>query len=244
MTRFAGRTALVTGASRGLGRAIAIELGAAGARVHVGFRAQAEAAAETCAEILAAGGSATPCQLDQASPTSVDEAMASLGSVDVVINNAAIGWDEPFASMSMRAFDDVVRTDLVGVFAVCRAVARPMMARRAGAIVNVVSVAGLRASPGQANYAAAKAGVVALTQTMAAELGPFGVRVNAVAPGYLDTGMALTIDRRLLERRTQGIPLRRLGKAREVASCVSFLASDEASYVTGHTFVVDGGLSL
>jgi 3-oxoacyl-[acyl-carrier protein] reductase len=245
--RFEGRNILVTGASRGLGRAIATRLASEGAFVFVGYRNRLAEAEKTVELIAASGGTAAPLALDLKLPETIDAAVAKVlerGPLDVLVNNAAVGWDEPVAILSTSAFDEVIAVDLCGVFATCRAVARPMMARRKGVIVNVASVAGLRASPGQASYAAAKAGLVGLTKTMAVELAPFGVRVNAVAPGFLATGMALAVDRRIVERRTRGIPLGRVGTAEEAAAAVAFLASDDASYVIGHTLVVDGGLSV
>jgi 3-oxoacyl-[acyl-carrier protein] reductase len=247
MNRFSDRSVLVTGASRGLGRTIAARFAAEGAVVHVGYRARVDEAAATVEAIAASGGRAHAVSLDVTDPASVEAALAEVsahGPIDVLVNNAAIVNDGHFGMMSREAFEEVIAVDLVGVFTLCRAVARPMMARKRGAIVNVASVAGLRASPGQANYAAAKAGVVGLTQPMAAELGRHGVRVNAVAPGFLDTGMARAMDRKQLESVVGATALRRVGTGDEVASAVLFLASDEASYVVGHVLVVDGGLSL
>lgn len=248
MKRFENRTVLVTGGARGLGRAIAVAFAAEGAFVYVGYRSHESDAGQTLEQARAAGGSGAVLGFDTQQPAAVGAAVEQIlserGGLDALVNNAAIARDEPFALMSEEAWSEVLSVNLGGVFHCCRAVARPMMARKRGAIVNVASVAGWRASPGQSNYAASKGGVVALTQTLAAELAPRGVRVNAVVPGLLSTGMAARLDRRVLERKAAGIPLQRLGTGEEVASAVLFLASDEASYVTGHALVVDGGLSL
>lgn len=168
----------------------------------------------------------------------------SHGRVDALVNNAGIARDEAFPLMAEESWDDVLSVNLGGVFHCCRAVARPMIARGRGAIVNVASVAAVHASPGQVNYAASKGGVLSLTRTLAAELAPRGVRVNAVVPGILGTGMAARTDRRAMEPKRGGVPLGRSGTAEEIARVILFLASDDASYVVGQAIVADGGLSL
>ena len=248
MRRFDDATVLVTGASRGLGRAIAVAFGAEGAFVFVGYRANEKAARETLALVEAAGGKGAVSGFDVADGAAVDRAIDAMlqarGGLDVVVNNAGVARDELFAMMRKESWREVLGANLDGTFNVCRAVARPMMGRQRGAIVNVASVAGQRASVGQVNYAASKGGVLALTQTLAAELGPKGVRVNAVVPGLCDTGMAAALDKRLVEARLQHLPLRRLGTGEDVAKAVLFLASADAAYVCGHALVVDGGLAL
>lgn len=248
MTRFAQTTALVTGASRGLGRAIAVALAGEGAFVWAGYRAAADEAAKTVELLRAAGGDGAPLAFDVREPTQVDRAVASAlearGRLEVVVNCAGVARDELFAVMSQQSWREVLAANLDGTFNVCRAVARPMLAKRRGAIVNVASVAGLRASPGQVNYAASKGGVLALTASLAAELAPRGVRVNAVVPGLFAAGLVERLDRRLVEQRRAQVPLGRLGAAEELAAAVLFLASDDASFVVGQALVVDGGLCL
>jgi 3-oxoacyl-[acyl-carrier protein] reductase len=248
MRRFEGATVLVTGASRGLGRGIATAFGREGAFVWVGYRVQAAAAQETLAAVREAGGDGAAVALDVSDAARVDAAVDELlgqrPALDVVVNNAGVARDELFPVMQRESWRQVLATNLDGTFNVCRAVARPMMGRKRGAIVNVASVAGQRASVGQVNYAASKGGVLALTQSLAAELAPRGIRVNAVVPGLCAAGLVETLDRRVVEARKQHIPLRRLGTADEVARAVLFLASDDAAYIVGQALVVDGGLTL
>jgi 3-oxoacyl-[acyl-carrier protein] reductase len=248
IARFAGRTVLVTGGSRGLGRGLCSAFAAEGAHVYIGYRSRPDDAEATLAALRDRGGSGATLLVDVRDQASVNAAVALVtgerGQIDVLINNAAVARDEPFVMLSPDSWEDVLRVNLGGAFRMCRAAARPMLARRQGAVVNIGSVAGLHASPGQASYAASKGGLLALTRTMAAELAPRGVRVNAVVPGLLATGMAARLDHRILERHVAAIPLGRTGTAEEVARVVLFLASDEASYVVGQAFVVDGGLTL
>ena len=247
MRRFEGKSVLVTGASRGLGRGIAEAFGREGARVGIGYRTRKHDAEQTLGEITSSGGTGMLLELDVRDPTSVEAAVAGFArdaELNVLVNNAALVRDQVFAMMSAEQWEQVIAANLTGTYNCCRAVVTRMMARRRGAIVNVASVAGLRASPGQANYAASKGGILALTGTLAAELAPLGIRVNAVVPGLLTTGMGQRLDRRIAEGRLTAIPLGRFGAADEVARAVLFLASDDASYVVGQSLVVDGGLSL
>lgn len=247
MRRFEGKSVLVTGASRGLGRGIAESFGREGARVGVGYRVRKDEAERTLAEITAAGGTGMLLAFDVRDPNSVEAAFAEFArgaALDVLVNNAALVRDQSFVMMSTEYWEHVIAANLTGTYHCCRAAVPRMMAQRRGAIVNVASVAGMRASPGQANYAASKGGILALTGTLAAELAPRGVRVNAVVPGLLTTGMGQRLDQRIAENRRGAIPLGRFGAAEEVASAVLFLASDEASYIVGQSLVVDGGLSL
>ena len=247
MTRFADRSVLVTGASRGLGRAIAEAFAREGARVGIGYRTRRDDAAQTLALVEAAGARGALLEFDVRDAASVGKAVDIFsrdGGLDVLVNNAALVRDHLFALMSSEDWEQVLAVNLHGTYHCCRAALATMMSRRRGAIVNVASVAGLRASPGQANYAGSKGGVVALTATLGAELARHGIRVNAVAPGLLTTGMGVRLDRGVAEQRRAAIPLARFGEADEVARAVLFLASDDASYIIGQCLVVDGGLSL
>ena len=243
-----GSTVLVTGASRGLGKSIAMAFAERGAFVGIGYHRLQQVAERTLKEITDAGGSAELFRADVADFSAVESAVDDFldrhERIDVLINNAAINDDRPFALMSVDTWSSVLQTNLGGVFNCSRAVVRSMMARGHGSIVNIGSVAGPFASPGQANYAASKGGVSALTRTLAAELAPKGIRVNAVLPGFLTTGMAKRGDHNLAEERLHRIPLARFGDPEEVARAVLFLASDDAGYITGQELVVDGGLTI
>ena len=246
--RWDGSTVLVTGASRGLGRSIAKAFACEGAFVGLGYHRFDQQAEQTLSEIQETGGSAVLIKADVSDSATIDRAIRTFlnqrDSIDVLVNNAAIVDDKPFALMSADSWSAVLQTNLGGVFNCSRAVVRAMMAKGKGAIVNVGSVAGLIASPGQANYAASKGGITALTRTLAAELAPKGIRVNTVVPGLLTEGMAQRMDRQLAEEKRSHIPLARFGTPEEVTHAVLFLASDDASYITGQQLVVDGGLSL
>jgi 3-oxoacyl-[acyl-carrier protein] reductase len=243
-----GTTAVVTGASRGLGRELALGLAAEGAFVYIGYRRREDQALRTVAAIKAAEGRCAPLVLDVGDRTAVTAAFDSVleerGRLDVLVNNAGISRDGHFALMSDDDWDQVISVNLTGLASCCRAAMRPMLALKSGVIVNVSSIAGLHASPGQASYAASKGGVVALTKTLAAELAPHGVRVNAVVPGLLDVGMAAKLDRRISQERQARIPVGRFGSGAEVARVVTFLASPASSYIVGQAIVVDGGITL
>lgn len=244
--RFSGRCVLVTGASRGLGRSVAVAFGAEGANVGIGYRTRRTDADTVLEEVREAGGSGEALQIDVRDLTNVRavvDGFAAAHGLHVVVNSAAVVVDQSFAMMDDPAWSDTIAVNLTGTYHVCRA-ALSHLIRARGTVVNVASIAGLRASPGQANYSAAKGGVVALTATLGAELAPRGVRVNAVVPGLLSVGMGQRLDRRVVEQRLASIPLRRLGTGDEVARAVLFLASDESAYVVGQCLVVDGGLSL
>jgi 3-oxoacyl-[acyl-carrier protein] reductase len=248
MTRtFEGQTVVVTGASRGLGRAIALAFAAEGAHVIIGYRSKHTEAQQVQELAIEAGGGATLWPCDMQDPANIEagleRVLAERGAIDVLVNNAAVTQDAPLALMSQENWDEVMRVNLGGVFACCRSVARSMMAKRKGAIVNVASVAGIHASPGQTNYAASKGGVLAFTQTLAVELARHGIRVNAVVPGLLSTGMVTRLDHRIATQKKQLIPLGRFGTAEEVAGVVLFLASPAAAYILGQAIVVDGGLT-
>jgi len=235
----AGKTALVTGGSRGIGRGIALELGRAGASVVVGYRSgQAEAEA-VAAEI---GGRAV--EADVSDPESAKALVEAAGDVDILVNNAGITRDGLLARMPDEDWRAVLETNLSSMFYTCRAAARPMMKRRGGAIVNVSSIVGVHGNPGQTNYAAAKAGIIGFTKSLARELGSRGVRANVVAPGYVTTQLTDVLPEAAREAMLAATPLGRLGDPADVAGAVRFLCSDEASFITGEVILVDGGLGM
>ena len=234
-----GKTALVTGASKGIGRAIAQSLAEAGASVVVGYRSGAEEAEALAGEL---GGRAV-----QADVSNVDEAkrlVEEAGEVDILVNNAGVTRDGLIARMPDDDWRTVLETNLSSVFYTCRAVARPMMKRRAGAIVNVSSIVGVHGNPGQTNYSASKAGIIGFTKALARELGPRGVRANVVAPGYVKTQLTNVLPEELHQAMLDNTPLGRLGDPEDVAGAVRFLCSDEAAFITGEVLLVDGGLGM
>jgi 3-oxoacyl-[acyl-carrier protein] reductase len=235
----AGKTALVTGASRGIGRAIAVELAAAGATVVVGYRSGQDEAEEVATEI---GGRAV--QADVSDAASALALVEAAGDIDILVNNAGLTRDGLLARMSDDDWRTVIDTNLSSVFYTCRAVARPMMKKRAGAIVNVSSIVGVHGNWGQTNYAASKAGIIGFTKSLAKELGSRNVRANVVAPGYVKTQLTDVLPEEATEAMLQRTPLGRLGEPEDVARVVRFLASDESSFITGEVVLVDGGLGM
>ncbi len=235
----AGKTALVTGASRGIGRAIAVELAAAGATVVVGYRSGQDEAEEVAKEI---GGRVV--QADVSDAASALALVEAAGDIDILVNNAGLTRDGLLARMSDDDWRTVIDTNLSSVFYTCRAVARPMMKKRAGAIVNVSSIVGVHGNWGQTNYAASKAGIIGFTKSLAKELGSRNVRANVVAPGYVKTQLTDVLPEEATEAMLQQTPLGRLGEPEDVARVVRFLASDESSFVTGEVVLVDGGLGM
>jgi 3-oxoacyl-[acyl-carrier protein] reductase len=236
--------ALVTGASRGIGAAIARALANDGWAVGVNFRSDATAADAVVRGIEAGGGRAVALQGDVTDPTAPDRLFERLEAtygcpVLVLVNNAGVSADDLTPSMSDEAWSTVIDTDLTAAFRFTRRALKPMMRARSGRIVNVSSVVGLRANPGQANYAAAKAGLIAFTRNAAVEVARRGITINAVAPGWIETDMTADISQELLAQ----VPARRAGTPEEVAACVRFLTSDQAGYVTGAVLSVDGGLA-
>jgi 3-oxoacyl-[acyl-carrier protein] reductase len=234
-----GKTALVTGASRGIGRAIAAELAAAGATVVVGYRSGQEEAEALAAEI---GGRAI--QADVSSPDDARRLVEEAGDLDILVNNAGLTRDGLLARMSDEDWRTVIDTNLSSVFYTCRAVTRPMMKKRAGSIVNISSVVGVHGNWGQTNYAASKAGIIGFTKSLARELGSRNVRANVVAPGYVKTQLTDVLPEDATAAMLQNTPLGRLGEPEDVAGAVRFLCSEAASFITGQVLLVDGGLGM
>jgi 3-oxoacyl-[acyl-carrier protein] reductase len=243
-----GTVALVTGAGRGIGRAIALELAASGADVAVNDFADEASCAAVVAEIAALGRRATYVMGDVSDEEQVnamvERAEAELGPIGIVVNNAGITRDNVVMMMDARDFDAVIATHLRGTFLVSKAAARKMFRRRAGCIINLSSVVGRRGNAGQANYAAAKAGIIGLTKSLAKELGPRGVRVNAIAPGYIDTPMTQALPDETKDLIVSATPLKAIGTTDDIAAAVAFLASPRARFITGVVLPVDGGLGI
>jgi 3-oxoacyl-[acyl-carrier protein] reductase len=233
----------VTGGARGIGAAVSRELAGAGARVAINYRSGAEAATAVAAEI---GGIAVQADVADAAQVTalVEQVETEIGPLDILVANAGVTRDTLIIRMSDEEWSDVIETNLRGVFNCCRAVARGMLKRRSGSIVTLTSVVGLHGNAGQTNYAASKAGIVGLTKSLAKELGSRGVRVNAVAPGYIETELTTMLPDELKQLILDDTPLARLGDPGDVAGCVRFLCSDEARFVTGAVLQVDGGLGM
>ena len=237
--RLDGKTALVTGASKGIGTAIATELAAAGATVVVGYRS-GKAEAETLASDL--GG--TAIQADVSSAEEAKRLVEEAGDLDILVNNAGLTRDGLLARMSDDDWQTVIDTNLASVFYTCRAVTRPMMKKRAGAIVNISSIVGVHGNWGQTNYAASKAGIIGFTKSLARELGSRNIRANVVAPGYVKTQLTDVLPEEATGAMLENTPLGRLGDPEDVAGAVRFLCSDAASFITGEVLLVDGGLGM
>lgn len=240
--------ALVTGGGRGIGRAIALELARAGAKVVVNYAGRADKAEETVQLIQEAGGEGIAVQANVSVAEDVDRliqtAVNTYGRIDILVNNAGITRDTLLLRMKESDWDDVLDTNLKGVFLCTKAVSKGMMKQRSGSIINISSVVGITGNAGQANYAAAKAGILGFTKSIAKELASRGVRVNAVAPGYISTDMTESLPEEVRKQILGQIPLGRIGAPEEIAKTVVFLASPAASYITGQTLSVDGGMAI
>jgi 3-oxoacyl-[acyl-carrier protein] reductase len=248
MIDLSGKTAVVTGGSRGIGRAIALRLAGEGADVCISYRGNAAAADEVVAAIEAAGRSGMAVQADVVEQDSakvlIDAALERFGRIDILINNAGITRDDLIMRMKPEDWNDVIATNLSGAFWTIKAATRPMMKARAGRIINITSVSGQAGQMGQANYSSAKAGLIGLTKATARELASRGITCNAVAPGFILTELTQDLDPKLLDGIKDATPLGRFGTPEEIAAAVAFLASDEAAYITGQVLAVDGGLVM
>jgi 3-oxoacyl-[acyl-carrier protein] reductase len=242
------RVALVTGGSRGIGRAIAERLAADGHHVAVNYTTSKDAAAAVVEAIEAGGGTAVAVQADVGDAEAVAAMFAEiaerLGPVEILVNNAGITRDDLLLRMTLEEWDDVITTNLRSVYLVTKAALKSMLRARWGRIVSISSVSGIAGNPGQANYAASKAAIIGFTKSVAREVGSRGITVNAVAPGFIATDMTHALGEEVTSAATERIALGRLGEPEEVAAAVGYLCSDQAAYVTGHTLVVDGGIAL
>ena len=245
---FAGKTAVVTGGSRGIGRAVCLELAKGGANVVLCYAGNESAAAETVSACETLGAKALAVKCDVADGAQVkqlmDEAVKAFGRIDILVNNAGITRDGLLMMMKEEDFDAVISANLKGTFLCMKAVSRIMMKQRYGRIVNLSSVVGLRGNAGQVNYAASKAGVIGMTKSLAKELASRGVTVNAVAPGFIETDMTAAMTEAAKAATLASIPQQRLGAPEDVAKAVAFLASEEAGYITGRVLAVDGGMAM
>ncbi len=243
-----GKTSLVTGGSRGIGRSIALKLAELGSDVAITYARSADAANEVVAEIEKLGRKAKAFQADAVNYAQAEEVINTIvtewGKIDVVVNNAGITKDNLILRMSEEQWDDVITTNLKSIFNYSKAAAKPMMRNRGGSIINISSVIGISGNAGQSNYAASKAGIIGFTKSYAKELASRNIRANVIAPGYILTDMTDTLNEKVLEGIKAETPLGRAGNADEVADAVAFLASDMSTYITGETIRVDGGMAM
>ena len=247
-TLLENKIALVTGASRGIGRQIALTLAAEGAYVVVNYNGSTDAANAVVEEIKANGGDGEAYQCTVSDFAAVEEMLKTLlkklGRIDILVNNAGITRDDLLMKMKEEAFDAVIDTNLKGSFNTMRHIARPMLKQKGGCIINITSVSGILGNPGQMNYCASKAGLIGMTKSMARELASRNVRVNAVAPGFIDTEMTQAMTDAAKEAGLAQVPMGRMGSPVDIANTVAFLASDKASYITGQVLCVDGGMAM
>ncbi|MEO1163595.1 MAG: 3-oxoacyl-[acyl-carrier-protein] reductase [Chloroflexota bacterium] len=248
MGNFSEKIVLVTGGSRGIGRAIALEFGARGATVVVNYNSSADAANEVLSLIKESGGDGMVYQADVSDADQATEMIKAVtkeyGQLDVLINNAGTTRDNVIMMLKPEDFDTVINTNLRSAWLCSKAASRAMMRKRTGSIINITSVVGISGNGGQTNYAASKAGMIGLTKSLAKEVAPRGITVNAVAPGFIGTDMTADLDDAVKETAISHIPLGRMGDAEDVAKAVAFLASDDAKYITGQVLVVDGGMVM
>jgi len=248
MLMLEGKVALITGASRGIGRAIALKYAEAGANIIVNYSGNEAKAQETVAEIEKMGREAIMIRAKEGkteeAENMVKEALERFGKIDILVNNAGITRDNLLMRMKESEWDEVINVNLKGVFNMTKALTRPMMKQRSGSIINITSVVGVLGNAGQANYVAAKAGVIGLTKTTARELASRNIKVNAIAPGFVDTDMTDVLPEDVKSGILAQIPFNRLGSADEISSVALFLASDASSYMTGQTLHVDGGMYM
>jgi len=248
MSDLTGKIALVTGGSRGIGRAICLELASLGATVIVNFNSSGDAAREVVAEIEANGGTASTWQADVSNEEQVKAMFKSItdnhSTIDILINNAGMTRDNVIMMMKPDDFDSVINTNLRSTWLCCQTAVRTMMRKRTGSIVNITSVVGIAGNGGQTNYAASKAGIIGLTKSLAKEVAVRGITVNAVAPGFVGTDMTSDLSEEIKDKAVEAIPLGRMGSPEDIAKAVAFLASSDASYITGQTLVVDGGMVM
>lgn len=248
MAAFSDKIAVVTGASRGIGRGIALELGRRGATVVVNYQKNADSANAVVAELTAAGGQAIAVQADVSQEEGanglIKTTIDTYGKIDILINNAGTTRDNVIMLMGADDFDIVVQTNLRSTWLCSKAAVRSMMRKRTGRIINITSVSGIMGNAGQTNYSASKAGIIGLTKALAREVGSRGITVNAVAPGFVATDLTASLPEDIRKRLDENIPLGRWGTIEDVTNAVCFLASDESSYITGHILNVDGGLAM
>jgi len=242
-----GRVALITGAGRGIGRATAVRLAREGAKIAINFKGNAAAAEEAKRLVESAGGSATLVQGDVSADGQADDVVKKAvafggGKLDILVNNAGITRDNLLLRMSAEDWDAVLDLNLRGTFLVTKAALRPMIKQRSGRIVNVASIAGVMGNAGQANYAAAKAGIIGFTKTIAREMAVRNITANAVAPGFVPTDLTDPLPQQVKDDLLRQIPLGRFGSVEDIANAIAFLVSDDASYITGQVLIVDGGM--